>query len=511
MSEREWREASDMRVPAAALLGVLVVGAALRFWALGQGLPYLVGSDEPVMAGIALQMMRTGDFNPHFFDYPGLLIYLHLAIGCARFLWGAIQGTWHALGDMTQADLILWGRAATAAFGLATVLLVYHIGGRWGSRHGLLAAGLMAVLPMHVRESHYMLTDVPLTFFTALTLLLTLQAHERPAIGRFALAGVAAGLASASKYNGVLVLVVPLVAAWMTLEARPSRLACALAALGASVATFFVTAPYTLLDLPAFLEAFGRLTLSYRPRPDRVEPEWITYVKHLRLSLGWPAFLVMFAGIGLALVRAVRGPGRLRWTLLLVFPALYFRFIAGQSLVYGRYLLPLTPFVCVLVGTTVVSGVSLLRRFDIPRAARSALIISLTVAVLLPPVIEAARFNVSIALPSTQEAAYRWIIERLPMDSAIAIEGSALRLPPSFRVEWVRSLTERDSAGYVEAGFTHIVAASNAFGPVFRHPQRFPKRYAAYRTLFEQNTELFRVGPSPERTGPEIRVYRLTP
>ena len=37
----------------------------------------------------------------------------------------------------------------------------------------------MAVMPLHVRESHYVLTDVPVTFFVTLTFLLSLRAHER--------------------------------------------------------------------------------------------------------------------------------------------------------------------------------------------------------------------------------------------------------------------------------------------------------------------------------------------
>ena len=64
-------------------------------------------------------------------------------------------------------------------FGVATVFLVYQVGMRWGARHALLAAGLMAVLPLHVRYSHYVLTDTPLTFFVTLTFLLSLSAHER--------------------------------------------------------------------------------------------------------------------------------------------------------------------------------------------------------------------------------------------------------------------------------------------------------------------------------------------
>ncbi len=38
----------------------------------------------------------------------------------------------------------------------------------------------------------------------------------------------------------------------------------------------------------------------------------------------------------------------MRWTVTIAFPLLYYYFLSGQTLVFGRYLLPLLPFVCVL-------------------------------------------------------------------------------------------------------------------------------------------------------------------
>src|SRR5687768_15045418 len=122
----------------------------------------------------ATNMMRSGDFHPHFFDYPGLYIYAQLIVSVVRFLVGAVTGSWSSLEAAPTSEFYAWGRALTATLGVATVLIVFQIGMRWGARHALLAAGLMAVYPQHVRESHYVLTDVPLTFFGALTLLLSL-------------------------------------------------------------------------------------------------------------------------------------------------------------------------------------------------------------------------------------------------------------------------------------------------------------------------------------------------
>ena len=172
------------------------------------------------------------------------------------------------------------------------MLLVYRIGMRWGARHAALAAGLMAVMPLHVRESHYVLTDVPVTFFVTLTLLLTLAAHERERAASFAWAGAAAGLAAATKYPGALVLVVPLIAVWMTLGTKPSRLVASLAVLGGAAAAFLVAAPYTILDLPAFLNGYAHLAGYYTPKR-LAEPAWLTYYKHLSRSMDWPAFLLL--------------------------------------------------------------------------------------------------------------------------------------------------------------------------------------------------------------------------
>ena len=150
-----------------------------------------------------VQMMRTGDFNPHFFDYPGLYFYVQLGVAVLRFLAGRdASASGASLDQVDTPDFYLWGRAVTAILGTLTVLLVYRIGMRWGARHAALAAGLMAVMPLHVRESHYVLTDVPVTFFVTLTLLLTLGAHERERAPSFAWAGAAAGLAAATKYPG---------------------------------------------------------------------------------------------------------------------------------------------------------------------------------------------------------------------------------------------------------------------------------------------------------------------
>ena len=129
-------------------------------------------------------------------------MYLQALVAVFRFLFGAMQGLWSGLAQAPTAEFYVWGRAVTAILGTATVWIVYRAAMRWGARTALLAAVMIAVMPLHVRESHYVLTDVPVTFFVMLTFLLSLRAHERSTAWSFALAGAAAGLAGATKYNG---------------------------------------------------------------------------------------------------------------------------------------------------------------------------------------------------------------------------------------------------------------------------------------------------------------------
>ncbi|MGH9195175.1 MAG: phospholipid carrier-dependent glycosyltransferase, partial [Acidimicrobiia bacterium] len=140
-----------MRPSQVGITLILLVAAVLRFRGLSSGIPYAVGVDEPAIMDRVVQMMKTGDLNPHFFDYPTLYFYIQLFVACARFLSGAISHRWISLDQVGAADFYLWGRAVTALFGTATVYLVYRIGMRWGTRHALLGAGLMAVSSNHIR------------------------------------------------------------------------------------------------------------------------------------------------------------------------------------------------------------------------------------------------------------------------------------------------------------------------------------------------------------------------
>src|SRR5690349_19374213 len=87
----------------------LTIAALLRFWALSRGIGFNPGVDEPEVMDRAVRMIKTGDLNPHFFDYPGLYMYVEAAVAALRFMVGAVQGKWSALQHASVDDFYVWG------------------------------------------------------------------------------------------------------------------------------------------------------------------------------------------------------------------------------------------------------------------------------------------------------------------------------------------------------------------------------------------------------------------
>jgi 4-amino-4-deoxy-L-arabinose transferase-like glycosyltransferase len=510
VAKREWRAPADQNPSRIGLALALLAAGLLRFWALGQGVPFNLGVDEPEIMERAVRMLKTGDFSPHFFDYPSLYMYVQAVVGVFRFLVGAMQGHFASLAQARTEDFYLWGRAVTAILGTATVWVMYRAGMRWGSRTALLAAVLLAVMPLHVRESHYVLTDVPTTFLVMLTFLLSLRAHERSTVWAFALAGATAGLAGATKYNGILAVLMPLLACVMTPAIRPSRPVAMLWVIAGMLIAFFIAAPYTLIDLPTFLNQFARLSSEYRAPAGIGDAVWLTYVKHLRNALLWPGSVIVIGGLTLGLWRICTAPERLKWVLVTVFPLVYFCFLSNQNIVYGRYLLPLVPFLLLLAAAAVVWIVGWLRQIHIPRQVRNVATVALTLAAIAPPAYTAIRYDANAAKVWTTELAYDWIRRELPAGTTIRLEGSlAIKLPASYRTSYVKQLRQDRVEFYAGTGIQYLVASSQCYGEYFHLPNHYRAEYADYQQIFGQTDEVARFTPNSDHPGPELVILKV--
>ena len=101
-------------------------------------------------------------------------------------------------------------RLVSLAFAIATVLLTYFLGRELYDRNtGLLVTSLLLSFPFFFRNGAAALTDMPVTFFFALALLLTLRLLQTPTCRLSVATGIFIGAGLLSKY--MMALIYPVV------------------------------------------------------------------------------------------------------------------------------------------------------------------------------------------------------------------------------------------------------------------------------------------------------------
>src|SRR5262249_3319757 len=208
------------------LTGILITGAALRFWGLAFGVPHSgTRPDETTIVVTAIGLLYAG-LNPHFFHWPSLEFYVVSAIyriGCGV---GQLRGLYRLKFDIYKdaavriTPFLMVPRVLSAIAGVVTIWLVYRLADRLFDRlTALTAAFFMAAAFLHVRDSHFGVTDVPMpALVVGAWCSLSLVFEDPKRIRSWILAGVLAGLAASTKYNGGLVAASAIaVATWLVM------------------------------------------------------------------------------------------------------------------------------------------------------------------------------------------------------------------------------------------------------------------------------------------------------
>ena len=383
---------------------LLAVAAALRVWGLGFGLPFGNARPDETYIMDVVRPLLQGQAPPPSYEYPWLYMGLTAIGWIGYFLVGAAVGTFQSVADMLASwrthyePFFLINRGISAVMGTLTVAIVFAIARRlWDARTALVAAALLAVAYLHVRDSHYGTTDVPMTFFVMLAVLLLFRAQGSERLGGYAWAGVAAGLAGATKYSAVFVVVPAIFAAAVharRLTGRPviamaSRLAAFAAPCGVVAA---LGIPFAATDPAGFARSLQLLFTSTTSGHQHLDLDigWFTHLEYsLRYGVGWP--LLAAAVFGTAAM-AVRQPAQA--AVLLAFPLSYFALVGAARNQYFRYVVPLVPFLCLGAAAAVRDAVEALRRAGVDGSRpAAAMAIALTAALAAEPAARCWRFD----------------------------------------------------------------------------------------------------------------------
>ncbi len=403
-------------------LTILAVSAFLRFWGLKWGLPndlreYSYHPDEFLTIGAAFAIAYLGHFwNPGFYNYPSLYLYLSAAaiVACTAVV----------RAQLSPAMVYLCGRCVSAAMGTLAVVAVFWAGSvLYDKRLGLLAGTILCVAPLHVQHSHFATVDVPSTLFIALAMGFSGRIYRQGLTKDYILAGLMAGFAAGTKYNAGLVVLSPIAAHFLRsdLQVSYSRLRGLVVIVISAIAAFIFSTPGCLLDTQRFIHGLHyelRHSASGHGLVFACTGNGFTYTFWHSLAPGLGIVLTCLFVI--SLVAAAVARDRCALTIgAFVLP--YLVVISISQVRFARYTVPLLPGIAILVAWTVIAGRDKLRNIGLVRRLGKASLLSLCSIGVVLAFITSLSLNASLSGQDPRDKAARWIFANIPKGTTIGV------------------------------------------------------------------------------------------
>src|SRR5579862_7383611 len=560
------------RLPMHGLAVVLLLVACLllRLWGIKQGLPYSYNSDEAThFVPVAIGFFGH-DLNPHYFlNPPGYSYLLYVVFE----LWFGSADAVRSAFTTDPTSVFVLARVVSAVLGTVAVWLTYLAGERFFNRTvGLLAAAILGVAFLPVFYSHLALNDVPTLAPVALSLYGSAGVVRFGRTRDYALAGLAVGVAAATKYTGGITLVCLLAACICDAAAAGAGRALrrCLLALALALGGFLLANPYAVLDPSAFFSGVSQqASLAAGTDPVKLGSNpgsGITYyLWTFTWGLGWGPALAAVGGAALLLVRRRIGLA----LVLLPAPIAFIVFMGDQQRFFSRWVMPIFPIAALLGAYGAVELVRwLARRERIPLPLLGTVV---AVLMLVQSAAAAIHGDTVLSRPATPNLARAWMVAHIPPGSKVVIEpfvpgnwavdvGRALPVTATGERwrRWPTWLTNVDLRGhplpaglrqfvfvdlyerylypalvtqYARAGYCWVITSSLQAGRAFAQPREVPGAIAYYGALARQGRLAYHVSPFGAGSdpvpfsfdwsidyyprqyrlpGPEIDIYRLS-
>ena len=499
---------------------VLLISFVIRYKGVWFGYPLPVHPDEPKIVNTALRILQTGDFNPHFFNYPTLTIYLLMMIYNAFIFWKKLL--WD-LQTIPMIDFYIVGRMFVVILSTATIYITYKIGDiLLHPIVGSAAACFIGGNFLHITNSYTITVDSPVAFWSALSVLMAVLIYEKGSKHQYyLLSGIFAGCAISSKYTAFL-CAVPLIVAHVCVARKQKIWLNKSIILGVlAIPVFFIlTSPYVVVDYKAFWKAIRYEATHYRTGHAGAESlsntSFILYGRYL-LTQGY-GIIPMILAIGGLLWLGLHDT----WKALLlgIFPILLFLFVGQYKVYFPRNIVALIPFFALFSGiclyATYLKGTELLAVWRKPVPKRVALflvLICVLSGIMYSQVAQSLRHIHKITLPDTRWVSLQWIISHLPPGSKIGREHYT---PPvehysaQFHVVYLgyhALLNNFDKLQFID----YIILSEGDYGRFMNSSEVYSDEASIYKTFFANNTLIKAFVPDGYTIeGPTIKIYAVT-
>ncbi len=521
-----WALAAALALPA-----LLALALAVRFAGLGSEASGRYYLDEGTYYHQATAI-NGGEPLIRTFVYPHLTYYADaLALWCAARFPAVVATLVRCVYGRTEPLAVAWVllRGVVALLSALTVAPVYLMAVRlssgarpWSGRvAGALAAALVIFSELYNEGSHLNTCDVPSAFFATLCLLFVVRLIDREHSGDYVLAGVAAGLAAASKYPaGFVALGIAAVWGLWRLRRRDWNGGLAWAALAAIGSVIAVMPSLLVYPERAFTGGkdvfFGAHQYAHHGWLGVIHDSNAGfYAAHLLESFGWPAVAAGLCGLALIAVRSRgRDPRLARLLWLAPYPAVFLALIVSMTMVVKHNLYPVLPLLAVYLGMGITAWIELAAG---RRAAAAAFaVVIFVVACLWLPVDLTARQTIGYMTPSTREEAAAWILAHLPQGAALVKESYTPELPPGrFAISYERFAGRIPLADLRSPQNDYLLLSSSAYSrfgdpaALFTDNQRLIA--SRYDQIFRSFPLLQEWIPDELQLGPVLRLYRIDP
>lgn len=437
------------------LLLIFFLACFVRLYGISFGLPHTrCRPDEEEIIFTALQFF-SGDLNPHFFNYPTLYMYLLFGIYTTYFLiraaFGGSVSDFLAEMALEPARFFLMARILSAIWGALTTLIVFLIGKYlFGKKTAFVSAFFMSIAYLHVRDSHFGTTDITMTFFITCATLYIVKSYKSDRIFNYLTAGVFTGLATATKYGGIL-LIVPMVVAHVIGHAtqvsnQPNisnsnnrrRMFSAfrifvhgtITALKkkhiwlygvCTIGFFLVFTPFALLDFNTFSKDFlFEVRHLAQGHGIILQRGWWYHLRYtLPYGTGWLIFLSSFVGVVIYAKKDC-----VRALILYLFPVIFYVVTGKGYTVFVRYMIPMIPFICIASASCVTFITTILTKALRNTKILPVIVVFIAVFTALPSIYHVLLFDNMISTPDNRLTTAEWIIQNIPPGSTIYHSGS---------------------------------------------------------------------------------------
>lgn len=474
-------------LPGFVVLIITALAAYLRWTGIRFGLPHNFHPDEVPKVNAIMTMVQAGDLNPRYFLHPSLLLYATYAMN--TFLhWVGIEGEF-------RETAFFAGRLVSACAGTLSVYLTYALARRvispWGA---VVAASLLAVFPLHVTCSRYLKEDSLLLFWVLLASLCCLKAAQEKKVVPLMLGAMAAGLACATKYSGLVCFGIFAATPWLSNSLRLSNPAfwkpdtrllkwtCVAGFVG--VICFFAASPYIILDYPKFQSDFAyerkHMVRGHTEAIDAWSQFWMYHIWYsLRRAVTNIPLIAGLIGLGLLLARRSFSA----WFIVGLFALFYLpaEWVRSKPAPQPeRYIVPCLPFLA-------IAAASLCERFaKIP-------VLAALVAILIGAVPASTSVKLAQELTyDTREQARDWFLSHVPAGAKVLIDWEPynIELPTSqyeseyFRREKISTYLHPKTLK--ESQFDYLVLSTLFYERYFSQPKADPAIRRRFEAVFRK-------------------------